>query len=69
MKTTIDIPEADLAEAMKSMGVRTKREAVVRSLVEYNRRQKMSRLSRHSGSCSLPSNADVEGAEDREVNA
>ena len=63
MKTTIDIPDVALDEAMKWMGVRTKREAVVRSLTEYDRRQRMAKLVRYSGTCNLPSNDDVESAE------
>lgn len=50
MKTTIDIPEAELEEAMRHVGASTKREAVVTALVEFNRSQRARRLVRLLGS-------------------
>ena len=44
MKTTIDIPVEALEEAMRHSGARTKREAVVTAIEEYNRRQRVARL-------------------------
>ncbi len=44
MKTTLDIPEDLLAEAMRASGVRTKREAVLRALEDFNRRFKLRKL-------------------------
>lgn len=41
MKTTIDIPESALADAMRFTGAKTKREAVVKALEDYNRRQRV----------------------------
>jgi Arc/MetJ family transcription regulator len=49
MKTTIDIPEEELADAMRYAGVATKREAVVTAIREYNQRRRMAALSRHAG--------------------
>jgi Arc/MetJ family transcription regulator len=37
MKTTIDIPEKELQDAMELTGARSKREAVVTALTEFNR--------------------------------
>jgi Arc/MetJ family transcription regulator len=51
MKTTIDIPDGVLEEALKHSGAKTKREAVVTAVVDYSRRQRMAALSRHLGSC------------------
>jgi Arc/MetJ family transcription regulator len=51
MKTTIDIPEKELADAMRFTQARTKREAVVTALSDFNRRRRMSALTRHAGSC------------------
>lgn len=45
MKTTIDIPDALLKEAMRLSGAKTKREAVLRALEEFNRRKRMARLA------------------------
>ena len=51
MKTTIDIPAKELADAIRFTGARTKREAVVTALQDFNRRQRMARLTRHLGTC------------------
>jgi Arc/MetJ family transcription regulator len=51
MKTTIDIPDGVLEEALQHSGAKTKREAVVTAVADYNRRQRMAALSRHLGSC------------------
>jgi Arc/MetJ family transcription regulator len=45
MKTTIDIPENELQEAMRHTGARTKREAVVAALSEFNRRRRLQKLA------------------------
>jgi hypothetical protein len=44
MKTTIDIPEESLAEAMRLAGAKTKREAVLVCVAEYNQRHRMAEL-------------------------
>lgn len=49
MKTTIDIPDKELADAMKFTGAKTKREAVLTALVEFNRRRRMAELVKYSG--------------------
>lgn len=51
MKTTIDIPEEELNSLMKFTKARTKREAIVGLVVDFNRRQRMAMLTRHSGTC------------------
>ena len=67
MKTTIDIPEDELKEAMRFTKAKTKREAVVRVLTEFNRRRRMAELVRYSGTFSdrFPTNDQIE-AVDRE---
>lgn len=49
MKTTIDIPEQELADAIRFTKARTKREAVVIALTEFNRRRRMSELVKYAG--------------------
>ena len=49
MKTTVDIPEKALEEAMRHAGAKTKREAVVIAIEEYNRRRRLSRLADELG--------------------
>jgi hypothetical protein len=44
MKTTIDIPEDEIKDAIKYAKAKTKREAIVTAVVEYNRRQRMAEL-------------------------
>ncbi len=45
MKTTIDIPEDELKEAIKYTGAKTKREAVVYAIKDFNRRQRLAKLA------------------------
>ena len=63
MKTTIDIPEDELADAMTFLNAKSKREAVVTALREFNRRQRMARLVRFSGTCDFLDNETLEAAE------
>jgi Arc/MetJ family transcription regulator len=58
MKTTIDIPEDELEDAMRFTRARTKREAIVTALVEFNRRRRMAELARRAGSCAGLMTAD-----------
>jgi len=51
MKTTIDIPDAELEEAMIFTKARTKREAIVTALKEFNHRRRMAALIKHAGTC------------------
>lgn len=50
MKTTIDIPDRELADAMKFTRAKTKREAIVTAVAEFNRRRRMAELVKYSGS-------------------
>lgn len=45
MKTTIDIPEGTLEEAMKFTGAKTKREAVVTAVERFNQLKRLERLN------------------------
>lgn len=49
MKTTVDLPEDELAEAMKHSKAKTKTEAVALAVAEFNRRHRMAALTRHFG--------------------
>ena len=49
MKTTIDIPDDELAEAMRHAKASTKRAAVVAAVADYNRRQRLARLAARLG--------------------
>lgn len=45
MKTTIDIPEEELKQAIKYTGAKTKKEAVVHAIRDFNRRQRLAELA------------------------
>ncbi|OHE78872.1 MAG: hypothetical protein A3G75_08930 [Verrucomicrobia bacterium RIFCSPLOWO2_12_FULL_64_8] len=49
MKTTVDLPEADLKEAMRHSGAKTKTEAVACAVADFNRRQRLARLADKMG--------------------
>lgn len=51
MKTTVDIPEQELEDAIRFTRAKTKREAVVGAISEFNRRMRMAALVRHAGTC------------------
>ena len=64
MKTTVDIPEGLLAEAMRYTRAKTKREAIVTAIEDFNRRKRMAELVKYSGtSDTLLSNEKIEGLE------
>jgi Arc/MetJ family transcription regulator len=44
MKTTIDIPEKELREAMRHTGAKTKKQAVVTAIADFNRRKRVEKL-------------------------
>ena len=62
MKTTIDIPDASLREAIKHTGAKTKRDAVVTAVDEFNRRRRLEEMAeRLHGSCpDFMSQADLQ---------
>jgi hypothetical protein len=67
MKTTVDIPEDELKDAIKYAGAKTKREAIVRAVVEYNRRQRMAELIKYSGvSNTFMRNSEIEALDEQD---
>ena len=51
MKTTIDIPQKELSDAIRITGAKTKREAVVTAITEFNRRRRIAALAKFAGTC------------------
>lgn len=51
MKTSVEIPDEELVDAMRFTKARTKREAIVTAIVEFNARRRMAELVKHAGSC------------------
>ena len=61
MKTTVDIPDDELRDAMRFTKARTKREAIVTAIAEFNQRRRMAELTKHAGTCpDFPSPEDVQ---------
>ena len=52
---------------MRFLNTRSKREGVVTALREFNRRKRMARLVRFSGTCDFVDNATAEAAESAEA--
>jgi hypothetical protein len=68
MKTSVDIPDGALRELLKLTKAKTKREAIVTAIDDYNRRRRMAALAKHSGAFhSLMSNEDIEALEGRDA--
>ncbi len=51
MKTTVDIPRRELEDAIRFTNAKTKREAIVGAIADFNRRMRMAELTRFSGTC------------------
>ena len=45
MKTTIDIPKNVLAEAIRHTGARTKKDAILVAVEQFNRRKRLEKLA------------------------
>jgi hypothetical protein len=67
MKTTIDSPDAALADAMRYTGAKTKREAVVKALEEFNRQQRVNDLIANFGTLDFASNDEIEAGDLMEI--
>ena len=64
VKTTVDIPDKTLREAMKFSKAKTKREAILAALDEFNRKRRMAALVKHFGTfTTLMSNDEIEAME------
>jgi Bacterial antitoxin of type II TA system, VapB len=49
MKTTVDIPDQELQDVMRHTHAKTKREAIVRAIAEFNRRERVEKIIRKFG--------------------
>lgn len=67
MKTTIDIPEKALADAMRYTGAKTKREAVVKALEEFNRLRMVENLIASFGTWDIATNDEIEAGDLEEI--
>ena len=67
MKTTIDSPEKAMTDVMRFTGAKTKREAVVKALEEYNRQQRVKSLVANFGTLDFASNDEIEAGDLEEI--
>ncbi len=51
MKTTVDIPDDELEDAIRFTKAKTGREAIVQAVLNFNRRMRMAELTRYAGTC------------------
>ncbi len=49
MKTTVEIPDEELRQVIKYTKAKTKREAVVHAIKDFNRRQRLAQLTKILG--------------------
>lgn len=50
MKTTVDIPDETLKEVLRNTGAKTKREAILTAIDDFNRRRRLAKLTTRFGS-------------------
>jgi hypothetical protein len=67
MKTTVEIPDAELRDLVRFTHAKTKRQAIVTAISDFNRRRRMAALIKYSGTFrSLPTNEEIEALEEQE---
>jgi hypothetical protein len=49
MKTSLDIPEKEMRDVLRFTKAKTKRDAIVTAVRDYNRRKRMAALTKHAG--------------------
>jgi Bacterial antitoxin of type II TA system, VapB len=49
MKTTVDISDKELEELMRHTGARTKRDAILTAISDFNRRKRLEKLAEQLG--------------------
>lgn len=70
VKTTVDIPDDELRDLVEFTHAKTKRQAIVTAIADFNRRRRMAALVRFSGTFqSLSTNEEIERLEDEEPHA
>jgi len=67
MKTTVNIPDKMLRDAMRHTKAKTKREAIVKALEEMNRRHSQAELIKYFGKFeSLMTNEEIEALDEED---
>lgn len=63
MKTTVDIPEDSLKDAMRYSKAKTKREAILVAIEEFNRQQRVAELVGTFGTWDIATNDEIEAGD------
>jgi Bacterial antitoxin of type II TA system, VapB len=63
MKTTIDIPDESLSALLRLSRAKTKREAILAAVGEYNRRHEIESLVATFGTWKIDTNEEIEAAD------
>ena len=66
MRTTLDLPESLVSEAMKSTNIKTKTKVIITALEQLIRRSKISEIKKYKGKVDL--NIDLDEIRGRNVN-
>jgi len=67
MKTSVNIPDEEFHDLLRFTRAKTKREAIVTAIADFNRRRRMALLVKHSGAFpSLMTNEEIEATEKQE---
>jgi hypothetical protein len=68
MKTTLDIPEKELMDAIRFTGAKTKRAAVVEAIIDFNCRQRLKALAEKLGTFEgFPSPEELAAKREEEI--
>ena len=51
MKLTVDIPDDELEDAIRFTEAKTRGEAILLEVADFNRRRRMAELTRYAGTC------------------
>ncbi len=63
MKTTIDIPDKTLSDALFYTKAKTKKEAILTAVEDFIRRQKVESLTSSFGTWKIMTNSEIESAD------
>jgi hypothetical protein len=66
MRTTLDLPESLVSEAMKSTNIKTKTKVIITALEQIIKKSKISEIKKYKGKVDL--NIDLDEIRDRNVN-
>lgn len=65
MRTTLDLPESLISEAMKSTNIKTKTKVIITALEQLIKKSKISEIKNYKGKIDL--NIDLDKIRDRDV--